>query len=127
MLSTTCGTPFMDLRELVDALAAGDALRARVLMREAQVRQHDWSATVMPIGMDRNGLAIAAGVVELVCQRERLQPPPWTARVEAADADVFLVRSTQSMPRLRRLCILEGPWPLRRRRIFVPPEFLSAA
>ncbi len=117
----------MDLRELANALAAGDALRARVLMREAQVRHHVWRTTDMPTGLDRNGLAIAAGVVELMCQREGLQPPSWTEGVEGADADLFLVRAAQSMPRLRKLCVEEGPWPLRRRRIFVPPEFLSAA
>lgn len=117
----------MDLRELVDALAGGDALRARVFMREAQVQHHDWGATDMPARLDRNGLAIAAGVVELMCQREGVLPPGWTAGVEAASDDVFLVRAAQTMPRLRKLCIEEGPWPLRRRRIFVPPEFLSAA
>jgi hypothetical protein len=117
----------MELRELVEALVAGDALRARVLMREAQVAHHEWSTSAQPAGLDRNGLAIAAGVVELQCQRAGLQPPAWTAVVEAADADVFLVRSALSMPRLRQLCLAEGPWPLRRRRIYVPPEFLSAA
>ncbi len=117
----------MDLNELVSALATGEALRARVIVREAQVGRHDWSATGLPEKLDRNCMAIAAGVVELLCQRAGATPPAWTSGVEAADSDVFLVRSALSMPRLRRLCIEEGPWPLRRRRIFAPPEFLSAA
>lgn len=33
----------------------------------------------------------------------------------------------QTMPRLRRSCEAEGPEPLRVRRIYAPPEFLTAA
>lgn len=72
-------------------------------------------------------LAVAAGIVELLASRGGQTPPAWTASVPAAPDSVYLVRSAAVLPRLRRLCETEAPEPLRKRRIFAPPEFLKAA
>jgi len=37
------------------------------------------------------------------------------------------VRAALTMPRLRRLCEVEGPEPLRRRAVMAPPDFLTIA
>jgi hypothetical protein len=72
-------------------------------------------------------MAIAAGIAELLAERNAQEPPPWTRPIPAAAEPVFLVKAAQRMPRLRRLCEEEGPEPLRRRRLLAPPDFLTAA
>jgi len=116
----------MDLRDLTTALLGYDVLAARQWVADA-ARQHlDWSR-VPPPDLDATGMAVAAGVAELLAQRAGQLPPPWTASVQSAPQAIFLVRAALHMPRLRRLCEEEGPEPLRRRTVYAPPEFLTFA
>jgi hypothetical protein len=117
----------MDLRDLVGALLAYDALAARQWVTDAERSGFDWSAVPRPKDLDPTASALAAGVTELMAVRSGQSPPAWTASVPAAPERVFLVRSAAAMPRLRALCEQEGPEPLRRRGLFAPPEFLTAA
>ena len=117
----------MELAELVDALVACDAIRCRSWLAAATRTGFDWSRVPELRGVDALSLAVAAGVVEMMAEREQRPAPAWTSRVPASPRPMFLIRAADSMPRLRRLCEEEGPWPLRRRGIFAPPEFLTAA
>jgi len=117
----------MDLRELVLALVRRDALRAREWVQAALAEGTDWSAVEEPGGLDPTERAVAAGVVELLADRGHVVPPRWTASVPAAPTQLFLVRSAETMPRLRRSCLEDGPWPLRRRGLLAPPDFLTQA
>ena len=117
----------MDLRDLVEALVARDALTARQWAADAVREGLIWTSTPRPVGLGALELAVAAGVVELFASRCRQAPPPWTATVGGAPQPLYLVRAAEIMPRLRRLCETEGPEPLRVRRIYAPPDFLTAA
>lgn len=117
----------MEIRDLVDALLRYDALAARAWILEATRRSYDWSAIPRPDGLDPLQMAVAAGVVELIAERSGSIAPMWTADVPAAPEPRFLVKSAESMPRLRKSCEESGPEPLRRRRLYAPEEFLTLA
>jgi hypothetical protein len=117
----------MELRDLVQALLRGDALEARQWVADAARAGLAWSQIPRPEGLSAEGQAVAAGVVELMASRAGQRPPSWTSSVPASPTLVFLVRASERMPRLRRLCEEEGPLPLRERGILAPPEFLTFA
>ena len=117
----------MALRDLVEALLARDALRARQWAADAAREAVIWTEIPHPIGWSALELAVAAGVVELFASRSHQAPPSWTATVGCAPDPVYLVRAAETMPRLRLSCETEGPEPLRVRRIYAPPEFMTAA
>ena len=117
----------MDLRDLVAALLRHDALGARAWVAESRRQHFEWTSVPRPEGLDVIGLTVAAGIAELLAGRAGQQPPSWTAGIAGLDEPVFLVRAAAVMPRLRRLCELEGPEPLRSRGLMAPPEFLTAA
>ena len=73
------------------------------------------------------GRRIAAGVAELLAARSGQAAPEWTSAVTGASGEVCLVKAAKTMPRLRELCVREGPEPLRRRGLLAPPEFLDVA
>ncbi|MGB8932788.1 MAG: hypothetical protein WCC48_16200 [Anaeromyxobacteraceae bacterium] len=117
----------MDLRDLVKALVRRDALTAREWLQDAVSERLEWSTVQEPAGLDATERAVAAGVVELLSERSHQEPPRWTADVPAAPSQLFLVRAAESMPRLRRSCLEDGPWSLRRRGVLAPPDFLTSA
>ena len=117
----------MELGDLVEALLARDALRARQWAADAAREPMIWTDVPRPVGWSALELAVAAGIVELLASRSNQAPPSWTAGVGRAPDPVYLVRAAERMPRLRHSCETEGPEPLRVRRIFAPPEFLTAA
>lgn len=117
----------MDILDLVKALLSYDALTARQWVADAQRSGFTWTEVPPPSGLDPTASAVAAGVTELLASRAGQAPPAWTARVPAAPKRLFLVRSAETMPRLRDLCEREGPEPLRRRGLLAPPEFLTFA
>jgi hypothetical protein len=117
----------MDLLELVRALRGHEALVARQWVADALRTKLQLHTLEMPRNLDSIDIAIAAGVVELLAGRWHQSPPDWTQGVPAAPVPFFLVKAADSLPRLRKTCEEEGPEPLRRRRLFAPPEFLTTA
>ncbi len=117
----------MELRDLVDALLARDALTARQWAADATREAVIWADVVRPVDWTTLELAVAAGVVELFASRSHQPPPSWTAAVGAAPEPIYLVRAAETMPRLRLSCETEGPEPLRVRHLYAPPEFLTEA
>ena len=117
----------MELHDLVEALVARDALRARQWAADAVREALVWTDVPRPIGWSALELAVAAGIVELFASRSHQAPPSWTATVGSAPHPLYLVGAAETMPRLRLSCETEGPEPLRVRRIYAPPEFMTAA
>ena len=117
----------MALRDLVEALLARDALRARQWAADAARKAVIWTDIPRPIGWSALELAVAAGVVELFASRSHQAPPSWTATIGCVPDPLYLVRAAETMPRLRLSCETEGPEPLRVRRIYAPPDFMTAA
>ena len=117
----------MDLRELVEALRDGRMLDARQWVADAVRASFDWSAVALPELLAPRDQVIAASIVELLSERAGQPPPAWTRSIGPADREIWLVRAAATMPRLARLCREEGPEPLRKRRVFAPPNFLTAA
>ena len=117
----------MELHDLVTALLARDTLSARQWTADAAREAVIWTDVPCPIGWSATELAVAAGVIELFASRSHQTPPSWTADVGCAPDPLYLVRAAETMPRLRRECETEGPEPLRVRRIYAPPEFMTAA
>lgn len=117
----------MDLRELVRALLRYDAVEARQWIADARRARLAWSTVEEPEGLTPVERAVAAGVVELLADRAGERAPRWTAGIGALRAPLLLVRAAAELPRLRKVCELEGPEPLRRRNLLAPPEFLTIA
>ena len=117
----------MDILDLIKALLSYDALTVRQWLAEAERSGFTWSDIPRPSGLDPTASALAAGVIELMASRAGDRPPAWTAKIPPAPERIFLVRAAETVPRLRALCELEGPEPLRRRGLFAPPEFLTVA
>ena len=117
----------MDLLDLVHAIVARDALRARQWVADAERAGFDWSGVPEPRDLDALGLSVAAALVELMSGRRGVPTPSWTKAVPASPRRTYLVRAAESLPRLRRLCEQEGPESLRRRGLLAPPDLLTAA
>lgn len=117
----------MRLEDLVDALMRYDQLAARQWVADAGRERLLWGSVPEPRGLDSIGLAVAAGMAELLASRAGQTPPDWTAAVPSVTEPFLLVRAAARMPRLRHTCEIEGPEPLRKRRLLAPPEFLTAA
>jgi hypothetical protein len=117
----------VELRDLVDAIVARDALGARQWVADAERAAFDWSRVPEPQHLGALGLSVAAALVELMSERRGVPAPSWAKAVPASPQRIYLVRAAESLPRLRRLCEEEGPEPLRRRGLFAPPDFLTAA
>jgi len=117
----------VDLLDLVKSLLSYDTLAARQWLADAQRIGFTWSDVPPPKGMGPTESSLAAGVAELLAARSGQPAPAWAARVPPAPERIFLVRAAATMPRLRALCELEGPEPLRRRGFLAPPEFLTVA
>lgn len=124
---TICGRPNVVLHELVRALLAYDTLTARQWIADAHRANVGWASAPPPIGMTPLELALAAGVVALLAERAGQVAPRWCGTTPVNVEPVYLVRAAERMPRLRRLCEVEGPASLRRMGFYAPPEFLSLA
>ena len=118
----------MDLIEqLAEAALQRDSLRLRSLVQDMTRANIDWSTQPPPITTDDRLLAIAASLVELLAARQNQSPPAWAKEVGALQVPFYLLRSAESMKRLRTLCETQAPEPMRKRRLYAPPNFLQFA
>ena len=115
------------LEDLAAAALSGDALGLRSLALEWLRSERPVAETPRPDTTDVRVLAVSAALAELFAQRLQQPPPPWTSQIGPLPEPIFLVRSAARMKRLRQLCENESPLPLRRRRLFAPPNFLESA
>jgi hypothetical protein len=115
------------LDELAEAALSGDALRLRSLAQDWLEENQQLQLVMAPITKDPSILAVAAAFVEMFAERANQVAPAWTRDVLEAPEPLFLLREARTMKRLRKLCEEQSPLPLRRRRIYVPPDFLTFA
>lgn len=117
----------VQLEDIALSALTGDALAVRSLAGQWLEDTTDLAAVLRPETNDRTLITVAAALIELFAKRRGVAPPDWTREIGALDGPLFLVRSAETMPNLKRLCENESPEPMRRRHIFVPPNYLSAA
>jgi hypothetical protein len=115
------------LSDLVRALLRHEVDTVRCLVLEATRDDFEWALVARPIDLDATGLALAAGVTELLASRAGQVPPKWTAAIPAAPKPMFLVPEEERAAGLASLWAREGPEPLRLRGFLAPPNFLSLA
>lgn len=118
----------MDLIEqLAEAALQRDSLRLRGLVQDMTRDKIDWTALPRPKTQDTRLLAIAASLVELLAARQNQTPPAWTKEIGALKEPFFMLRSAETMKRLRILCETQSPEPMRKRQLYAPPNFLEFA
>lgn len=115
------------LEALAEAALRRDGLRLRSLAQDF-LREHPrFDDVPRPTIPDATTLSAAAGLLELLGERNGRAVPEWTRSVGPAPAPVYLVAAAERMERLRVLCESESPRPLRKRGLYAPPDFLSFA
>jgi hypothetical protein len=118
----------MDLIEqIAEAALQRDSLRLRSLVQDMTRSKTNWSNVPRPTTQDVRLLAIAASLTELLAARQNQTPPAWTKDIGPLKEPFFLLRSAETMQRLRTLCENQAPEPMRRRRLYAPPNFLEFA
>lgn len=115
------------LDELANAALEQDNLAVRSLAQDLLHEHPEVTAWLAPATHDPQLLAIAAGLTELLALRLHQPAPEWTATVGPAPRPHFLLKAASTLKRLRTLCMDEAPEPLRKRRIYAPPNFLEFA
>lgn len=115
----------MNPRDLVQAVLCGEDLVARQWLKDAKRAGVDLSALQQPTGLSSDQLVVAAGLTELFAERAGKQPPPWTKDVGSASKQLFLVKSAEKSPALRRMCERGTPACLRRRNLVAVRDYLD--
>lgn len=112
------------IEQIAEAALKGDSLAVRVLVQDF-LRLNTVLATVpMPHTVNIELLAVSAALMELLSIRSGQNPPDWTQTIGPAEKPIFLVKSAAHMRRLRDLCRDAAPYPLRKRRLYAPPDYL---
>lgn len=115
------------IEQLAEAAYQRDSLRLRSLVQDMVRTETDWHSLSRPKTKDVRLLAIAASLTELLAIRQNQTPPAWTKDIGALNEPFYLLRSAENMKRLRVLCETQSPEPMRKRRLFAPPNFLDFA
>lgn len=100
-------------------------LQVRSLLQEFLHQDAVLADIPQPETSDRNILALSAAFLELLGDRAKVQAPAWTTQIGPAAQPIFLIEAAARMPRLRQLCEQEAPDPLRKRKIYAPPNYLT--
>jgi hypothetical protein len=117
--------------ELLEQLAEAALQRDNFLLRgltQDIIRAHlNWKLIPRPDTGDPRLLALSAALAELLSARQNQTPPAWTKDIGALQEPFFLVKSAETMKRLRTLCETQAPEPMRKRHLYAPPNFLEFA
>jgi len=114
--------------ELVaEAILRRDSLLVRSLSQDFLSGTKRLSDVERPESNDERVLATAAAIIELFAAQRHEPPPGWTQAVGPLAEPIFLLKAAEGMKHLRVLCETQAPEPLRRRRLYAPPNFLVFA
>jgi hypothetical protein len=113
------------IEEIAKAALAGNGLRTRSLVQDFLRENPHLVDVPLPDVDDVNVLAVAASLLELFASRFSQKSPAWTKEVGPVPEPIFLVKSTINMKRLRTLCETSSPAPLRKRKLYAPPNYLE--
>ena len=115
------------LESVADAAWRRDSLELRRLTQDF-LRDHPRLDEVpRPTTTNLQLLTVAAALVELFALRAGQRYPSWTLEIGAMPTPMYLLEAASRMKNLRKLCELESPEPLRKRRLYAPPQFLTFA
>ncbi|HIP73919.1 MAG TPA: hypothetical protein EYH05_21305 [Anaerolineae bacterium] len=115
------------IEEIAAAALQRDSLQLRHLTQEYLRSAPTLADTPRPQTTDEYILSMSAALLELFAMRTNQRPPPWSADVGPMKEPFFLLKSAVHMKRLRELCRTESPEPLRSRRFYAPPDYLTFA
>lgn len=113
------------LEKIALGILEGDALEVRSLLQQWLAASPRLCAEPEPSSCDPKVRAVAAGVLELLCERLEQRPPSWVAAVEPLRNPVYLVKAALKSDRMRTRVENESPPPLRKRNLFAPPGYLE--
>ena len=113
------------IEQIAEAALAGDSLILRSLTQDFLREHPDLTQFTKPDIHNEQILAAAASFIELFAERQQQSPPAWTAEVGPLPQSIYLLKSAQTMQRLRHLCETESPEPLRKRGFYAPPNYLT--
>ncbi len=117
----------MQIVDLARAVRRRDFLAAREWVKEARRQHEDPAAFARPATADREELALAAALAELLAERAGRPPPAWSAEAGPLAEPVWLSEAARRHPTLAAHLQEASPEPFRRRRIFAFPDFLRVA
>jgi hypothetical protein len=115
------------LEQLAEAALQRDNFLLRSLVQDSTRAHLDWNLIPRPETGDPRLLALSASLAELLAARQNQTPPAWTKDIGALQELFFLVKSAESMKRLRLLCETQSPEPMRKHHLYAPPNFLEFA
>ncbi len=115
------------LEDVARAALRYDSLGVRSLTQDL-LRATPRLATVpRPTVEDARVLSVAAALVELLALRQQQPPPAWAREIGPLAEPFFLLKAAETMKRLRQLCETQSPEPMRKRRLYAPPNYLEFA
>jgi hypothetical protein len=115
------------LEQLAQAALEHNNLQLRSLAQDLIHSPIPFSQLLRPASHDPRLLALAAALVELLAAHQGQTPPAWTQAIGALSEPFYVIESVTQMKRLRELCETQSPEPLRKRRLYAPPNFLHFA
>ena len=115
------------IEQIATSVLHDDNLTTRGLVQEFLRSQPVLADIPRPETDDPNLLVVAAALLELFSLRTQQPAPGWTQQVGPVEQPLYLLRSAAHMRRLRELCRDAAPEPLRRRRLYAPPDYLAFA
>jgi len=115
------------IEEIAEAAIQQDHLRLRSLTQDLIRSKAPINLLLPPQTTDLRLLALSASIAELLAQQQGEQPPAWTNDIGALSEPFYLLKSAESMKRLRELCETQSPAPMRKRKFYAPPHFLQFA
>jgi hypothetical protein len=115
------------IEQIAAAILHDDSLLARALVQEFLHSQPAFAEIAQPETTDPVLLAVTASLLELFALRARQTAPTWTRQIGPVEQPIYLLKAAAHMRRLRDLCHDAAPEPLRRRRLYAPPDYLAFA
>ena len=115
------------IEQIAKAVLHDDNLATRVLVQEFLRVQPVLANIPRPETDEPALLIVAAALLDLFSLRTQQPAPEWTRQVGPLEEPLYLVKSAVHMRRLRDLCRDAAPEPLRRRRLYAPPDYLAFA
>ncbi|GAB4580381.1 MAG: hypothetical protein Fur0022_31220 [Anaerolineales bacterium] len=115
------------LEQLARAVFLREGLTVRSLTQDLLREVSSFQDIPRPSSLDVRLLPIAAGLIELLAQRQNQPPPAWVKDIGPMPEPFYLLETALHMKRLRELCETQAPEPLKKRNLYAPPNYLAFA
>jgi hypothetical protein len=115
----------VQIEQIAQAVLEQDSMLVRSLVQDFFHQNPRLAKIAKPMIDDERLLATSASLIELFAERLNQEVPPWTKTIGPLAEPFFLLKAAEQMKRLRVLCETEAPEPLRKRRLYAPPNYLE--